>query len=243
MLGRRFVPIHIFEKGAVVASKKANWARGAFDAIQSTEEWTVWGPRGLVEADRTHMSKNLASLAFSRDGVVPFEPACPSMAETKLVASGHLYGRNGVLSATDGSVKKDGNVGAGVCWSRPDLDPISFEVHGLPKSIVPELSGLAAAIARAPIDEDLTVLTDSKSALQMLQGMQRQDFPVFLHGRAERRLLEHTVYVLNRRAVAGSRLGRLARISPKPFLTPTRFTSTSMIALSSGAPNSEGIFV
>ena len=149
------------------------------------------------------MSENLACLAFSRDGVVPFDPACPSMAETRLGASGHLYGRNGVLSATDGSVKKDGTMGAGVCWSRPDLDPISFEVHGLPKSIVPELSGLAAAIARAPIDEDLTVLTDSKSALQMLQGMQRQDFPVFLHGRAERRLLEHTVYVLNRRAAAG----------------------------------------
>jgi hypothetical protein len=82
---------------------------------------------------------------------------------------------------------------------------MSFEVHGPPRSIVPELSGLAIAAERSPTDEDLTILSDSKSSLQMLRGMQRQDFPVFLHRMAERRILERVVRALNHRAEAGVR--------------------------------------
>ncbi len=69
---------------------------------------------------------------------------------------------------------------------RHDLAPIIFEAHGPPKSIVPELSGLAAAAERSPTDEDLEILTDSKYSLHMLQGMQRQDFPIFLHRRGDK---------------------------------------------------------
>lgn len=203
MLARRFLELHTFEKGSMVVARKGNWSRGAFDAIQSREAWTVWAPRGLDEVDQAQMRDFLSAVVFSRDGVVPFDPACPSAREAKLGAQGSLYDRSGVLAATDGSVKKDGTMGAGVCWSRPDLAPCSFEVHGPPKSIVPELAALAAALARAPADEDLTILTDSKSALQMLRGMQRRDFPVFLHRRVEHRLLQRTVDALNARAAAG----------------------------------------
>lgn len=203
MLDRRYTPVHVFATGSIVAAKKANWSRGAFDAVQSSEAWTVWAPKGLGAEACAQMRGRLEAMRLSRDGVVPCDPACPSMGETRLGASGHLYDRSGVIAATDGSVKKDGSMGAGVSWSRQDLAPISFEVHGSPKSIIPELSGLAVAADRAPMDEDLTILTDSKSALLLLQGMQRQDFPVFLHRRAERRLLESTVRALNRRAAAG----------------------------------------
>jgi hypothetical protein len=96
-------------------------------------------------------------------------------------------------------------MGPNACWSRPDLAPVSFEVHGPPKSIVPELTGIAVAAERSPTDEDLTILTDSKSSLQMLRGMQRQDFPVFLHRRAEPRILERVVRALNNCAEAGVR--------------------------------------
>ena len=94
-------------------------------------------------------------------------------------------------------------MGASACWSRPDLQPISFEVQGPPISVVPELAALAVAAENSPLDEDLTILTDSKTSLQLLIGMQRKDFPVFLHRRAERRFLERTVRALNRRADAG----------------------------------------
>ena len=47
-------------------------------------------------------------------------------------------------------------------------------------------------------------LTDSQASLLMLRGMQREDFPVFLHRRAEKRLLERVVHAINRRAEAGA---------------------------------------
>jgi hypothetical protein len=91
-------------------------------------------------------------------------------------------------------------MGASACWSRPDLALISFEVHSPPKSIVPDLLGVAVAAEKSPTDENLKLLANSKSSLQLLRGMQRQDF---LHWRPERLLLEHVVRALNRRAEAG----------------------------------------
>ena len=81
MLGRRFVSLHTFDKGLTVAARKANWSRGSFDAVQSSEEWSVWAPRGLDEAAHEQMRVRLQALTFSRDGVVPFDPACPSIEE------------------------------------------------------------------------------------------------------------------------------------------------------------------
>ena len=95
-------------------------------------------------------------------------------------------------------------MGASVCWSKPELASFQCEVHGPPKSIAPELVGIAAAPMLAPLEEDLTILTDSKSSLLQLKGMQRGNFPIFLHRRAERRLLENAVRALNYRAAAGA---------------------------------------
>ena len=56
--------------------------------------------------------------------------------------------------------------------------------------------------ADAPINEDLTILTDSLSSIQKLSGMQRQDFPEWLHSHPERPLLESLVKRINARARA-----------------------------------------
>ena len=40
-----------------------------------------------------------------------------------------------------------------------------------------ELSALDQAVADAPADEDLTILTDSLTSLQKLQNLQRRDWP------------------------------------------------------------------
>lgn len=226
MLGRRYIQLHTIPKGSVVAARKGNWSSGASHAVQSAEDWSVWVPNNLAETERTELRQRLSILVFSRDGLVPFDPACP---DTKLGTSGHLYSQDGLIAATDGSVKKDGSMGASACWSRPDLAPVSFEVHGPPKSIVPELSGIAVAAERSPTDEDLTILTDSKSSLQMLRGMQRQDFPVFLHRRAERRILERVVRALNHRAEAGvrTRLVKVKAHSGEPLNTLADHLATS----------------
>ena len=163
----------------------------------------MWIPKGFVGADA--LRARLAAIHLSRDGVVPFDPSCPSMRETLGGVTGEIYAAQvGLVVATDGSVRKDGGMGAGACWSTPKIAPVSVTVHGPVKSIVPELTGLAVAAEGSPLDQDLTVLTDSKASLQLLRGMQREDFPCYCHGRTELPLLERVIRALNRRVEAGS---------------------------------------
>ena len=204
LLSGRYLAIHTFAKGSLVAARKGSWSTGAPGAVQSAEDWTVWVSKSTAEAERSALAECLSSLAFSKDGVVPFDPSCPSVREAQRGASGAVYSEGGLIAATDGSVRKDGGMGAGVCWSRPSLPPISFVVHGPPKSVIPELAGLAEATETAPTDEPLTILTDSQASLLLLRGMQREDFPVFLHRRAEKCLLERVVHAINRRAEVGA---------------------------------------
>ena len=63
-----------------------------------------------------------------------------------------------------------------------------------------ELSALDQAVADAPADEDLTVLTDSLTSLQKLQNIQRRDWLEWLYGHPEHVLLESLVSLLNERA-------------------------------------------
>ncbi len=65
-----------------------------------------------------------------------------------------------------------------------------------------ELSGLDQAVADAPADEELTILTDSLSSIQKLENLQRKDFPEWLHGHPEKVLLDCLVARLNERARA-----------------------------------------
>ena len=109
------------------------------------------------------------------------------------------------------SVRKTGGMGAGVCWSQPTLDPISVTVHGPIKSVVPELVGLAIAAERAPLGQDLTILTDSKASLQLLRGMQLRDFSVYCHARSKLPLLERAIRAMNRLVEAGRNM-RLVKV-------------------------------
>jgi hypothetical protein len=75
----------------------------------------------------------------------------------------------------------------------------SVSVFGQPSSIRAELT----AIKDCPGEEDLNVLTDSLSSLQLLMSMQRGDFPLSLYRHQARQLLVHVVKLLNRRVEAG----------------------------------------
>jgi ribonuclease HI len=89
----------------------------------------------------------------------------------------------------------------------------SVAVLGQPSSILPELTGIALAIEACPSEEDLTILTDSLSAMRLLQSMQRKDFPLSLslYRHSVRQLLLHVVKLMNQRAVAGS-ITRLIKV-------------------------------
>ena len=60
------------------------------------------------------------------------------------------------------------------------MPPLAFTVLGPPSSMRGELTGMDAAVADAPGDEDLTILTDSLASIQKLQGLQQQDFQDWL---------------------------------------------------------------
>ncbi len=64
-----------------------------------------------------------------------------------------------------------------------------------------------------PSEEDLTVLTDSLSAMRLLQSMQRKYFPLSLYRRRDsvRQLLLHVVKLIDQRAAAGS-ITRLIKV-------------------------------
>ena len=80
----------------------------------------------------------------------------------------------------------------------------SVAVYGPPSSIRPELAGISLAVEECPVEENLNILTDSLSALQLLRGMQRKDFPLGLHRHTARHLLVQVVRRINQRAAAGS---------------------------------------
>jgi hypothetical protein len=58
------------------------------------------------------------------------------------------------------------------------------------------------AVADTARDKELTILTNSRSSIQKLVSMQRQDFPEWLHCHPERALLESFVRRINERAHA-----------------------------------------
>ena len=155
-------------------------------------------------ADQVRALKRRAdSIRLTADGVVPLDVTCPSSREALLGPTGSAYTRSGVVVATDGSLKRNGSMGAALVAKDGRLPARSSAVFGQPSSIRPELTGIALALEDCPGEEDLNILTDSLSSMQLLRSMQRGDFPLSLHRHPARQLLVHVVKLLNRRAGMG----------------------------------------
>ncbi len=89
---------------------------------------------------------------------------------------GAAYTRSGVMVAADGSLKKNGAMGAAYVAKDNRLPSRSAAVLGQPSSIRPELTGIALALEDCPGKEDLNIITDSLSSMRLLKNMQRQVF-------------------------------------------------------------------
>jgi ribonuclease HI len=83
---------------------------------------------------------------------------------------------NGIV-ATDGSLKKCGAMGATFVAKDGRVQARSVAVFGQLSSIRPELTGIALALEECPIEEDLTILTDSLSSMDLLQGLSPLTIP------------------------------------------------------------------
>ena len=93
-------------------------------------------------------------------------------------SAGAAYTRSGIVVATDGSLRRDGIMGAAMVAKDDRLPARSVAVFGPPSSLRPELTGIAIALEDCPGEEDLNILTDSLSSMRLLRSMQRGDFPL-----------------------------------------------------------------
>ncbi len=73
--------------------------------------------------------------------------------------------------ATDGSLKKSGIIGAVLVAKGGRLPARSVSVFGQPSLIRPELTGIALSLEECPGEEDLNVLTDSLSSMQLYAAL------------------------------------------------------------------------
>ena len=143
-------------------------------------------------------------------GDPPFPPSGPSNKTRRRGDNGWLHAPalrdsgarfSDVLSRT-----RRGRVLVTTCCvtysSRSRTRPRAFGVFGPPSAMRAELSWLDQAVADAPLDQDLTILTDSLASMQKLEALQRKDFTEWLHCHPERALLESVVARINMRAKA-----------------------------------------
>ena len=80
---------------------------------------------------------------------------------------GAAYLKLGVVVATDCSVKHNCSMGAAAVALGDRVFARSAAVFGTETSVTPELTGLAMALVECPVHEDLTLLTDSKSSMDI----------------------------------------------------------------------------
>ena len=198
--------VTVYKREALVAASKDSFRSGRLRAIQSKEDWVLWASTAALRAQRDQFAivkRRADSIRLTADGVVPLDLTCPSSREALLGSAGAAYTRSGIVVATDGSLRRDGSMGAAMVAKDDRLPARSVAVFGPPSSLRPELTGIAIALEDCPGEEDLTILTDSLSSMRLLKSMQRGDFPLSLHRHPVRQLLVHVVKLINRRAETG----------------------------------------
>jgi ribonuclease HI len=202
--------LHSFRRGSRAAAAKGGWRTGKVSTVQTAEAWTLWASSGVVESrqKRAELIQRLAGLRLTVEGV---DPSDPLGREAAYGPSGAVYRNDGIIVATDGSLKDDGSMGAAFVSMGERIPARSVAVFGPASSTRPELTGISLALENCPITENLTILTDSLDSLTSLFNLRRADFPQTLFRHPSRHLLVHLVSLLNNRHAAGA-LTRLVKV-------------------------------
>jgi hypothetical protein len=116
-----------------VAASKGSFRAGLLRATQSKEDWVLWASAAALRAQREEgnsadsdegavmraradqvrlLKRQADSIRLTADGVVPLDLTCPSLREALLGPAGTAYTNDGIVVATDGSLKRDGSMGA-----------------------------------------------------------------------------------------------------------------------------------
>ena len=86
------------------------------------------------------------------------------------------------MAGSDGSLRRDGAMGAAHAARNRELLARSAAVYGSPRpsSTRPEITAVNMTCQHCPTDTDLTLLADSLSCMQLLKSPQRRDSPLWL---------------------------------------------------------------
>ena len=198
--------VMVFKRGTRAAAAKGSWRRATLRTVQIKEKWTLWASYGAAQSTqlRAALKRRLDSIRLTKDGVVPLDLTCPAAREAALGPAAAAYRKEGIVVATDGSLKEDGAMGAAFVSLGERLPARSAAILGPPSSVRPELAGIAMACEDCPREVDLTVLTDSVSCMRLLMSLQRTDFPLSLYRHPVRQLLMYVARLINERAAANA---------------------------------------
>ena len=207
VLAQRGNAVAVFKRGSRAAAAKGSWRRASFKTVKTKEHWTLWASSGAANSAqlRADLKRRVESIVLTEDGLVPLDLTDPSAREALLGPAGASYGNKGVVVGSDGSLRKDGAMGAAYAAKEKRVPARSVAVNGSRSSCRPELTVIAMACKDVRREEDLTILTDSLSCMVRLKNLQRRDFPLWFYRHPLRQLLVHTVrLILNARAESGS---------------------------------------
>ena len=154
--------VHVFRRGSRVAACKGSFRTARLRTVKSKEDWSLWASTAALRLQPTKgaLKRPLKAVRLTEDGVVPLHI---TDREARLGPAGAAYGLEGVVVATDGSLKKNGAMGAAMVAKDGKIQSRSVAVYGPPSSIRLEMTGISLAV-----EENLNILTDSLSALQLL---------------------------------------------------------------------------
>ena len=209
-LEARANPCHVFPRGTRAAAAKGSWRTGKMGTTKILENWSLWASLGAApnQQRRAELKLRLTALHFTVEGVAPSDPLGREVAYGP---TGAVYQYDGILVATDGSLKDDGSMGAAFVSMGERIPARSVAVFCSASSTRPELTAIALALEACPATENLTILTDSLDSLTTLFHLRRADFPISLYRNPTRQLYIHIVRLLNRRHAAGV-LTRLIKV-------------------------------
>ena len=192
------------KRGQYLLPQKGNWRTGSIKTALSREDWLLWGSKGADGEETLRLSQLISSMPLSQAGHAPLNNNSLFMREAVHGPAGPYYHLPGVVAATDGSVRADGRMGSAAVFLHNRMPILKMAVHGEPSSTTAELTALTMVTRAAPLDEPLTVLTDSLTSLQNLISMKRSDFCKDLHRHPQIQLINELVRALNQRSRAGA---------------------------------------
>ena len=97
----------------------------------------LWASLGAVASApaRADLKRRLEGIRLTADGVVPLDLSCPSAREAVLGPAGKAYLHPGATVGTDGSLKRNGAMGAAFVSKDGCVQARSVAVYGSPSSL------------------------------------------------------------------------------------------------------------